>query len=394
MASKEDQSPTLLFVYACPEGFSGRKEATELLIRNIDRSEWDIESLPLPAYEKVEGRNLPQLVRAAGGVLYSLFRTIRYAGQNIVIHLNLGQSMASMIRAGLPFLLLRFLATATSSVVALHGSTFMEWTPRDWTTTHFLFLLSRSDRITVLGPNQEKRLSSLGVSEEKIEILPNTCTFPSIDRDDLLAKHEEAPPVRVMYLGLLIQTKGYFRYLEALELLAECQNLPEIEAVLAGPISTHEGEGVFADPEKTRAAIQEKIESINASPHVDLVWNEWVEGKEKVQLYHNTHVFVFPSLFSVEAQPLVLMEAMSSGCAIITSKTGEIPYQLDHHIGSQLDAPTSRNVAEALRAYVGNNSRRKQAALEGWAHFHDEFSKESHLSKWDRVFKSLRSSLN
>ncbi|ABC44902.1 glycosyltransferase family 4 protein [Salinibacter ruber] len=393
-ANTGSDRPVLLFAYACPKGFSGQKRSTEILIENINREKWDIRSLQLPAYEGGNEISIRAVVRMCNEMVKAIGDIYKYSGSEVTMYMNMGQSLVSIVRMAIPFVLIRAFAAKFSSVIALHGGKFMQWEPESIVNRTFVLMLSCADKINVLSPNQKKRLSSMGIPEQKIVVNPNTCTFPSLSRGQVMEKQNSAPPVRIMYLGLLIQTKGYFRYLEALEMLADDSSMPETDAILAGPISTHEGEGIFSDRKQTEAAIRDKIEVINNSSYINIKWLDWVDGQEKVDLYHKTHIFVFPSYFSVEAQPHVIMEALTSGCAVITSTIGEIPYQLDDRIGIQLQEPTCSRIADAIRAYAKNEEARKRAAVEGWSRFQKQFSLDPHLSRWHDTLEELRQLLD
>jgi glycosyltransferase involved in cell wall biosynthesis len=89
----------------------------------------------------------------------------------------------------------------------------------------------------------------------------------------------------------------------------------------------------------------------------------------------------------VEAQPLVLLEAMANGCAIVSSAVGEIPSTLDSSCAILLDDPTTAHVADALQALLGEPARRLDLGLAARRRFEDRFSRPAYISRWQDIFR-------
>ena len=145
-------------------------------------------------------------------------------------------------------------------------------------------------------------------------------------------KHsDQNSPVHILHLSLLIESKGFPLYLEALEIIARRNLDRTIRAILCGPITFSPYCKQFTSVEDKRMWIERKVELINRISN-GLLTVEWIPGatgKLKQKLFEDSHIFVFPSSFPVEAQPIVLLEALATGCSIITSAAGEIPTTLN-----------------------------------------------------------------
>ena len=203
-------------------------------------------------------------------------------------------------------------------VAALHGSIFTSWLPDSLEARLFRLIIRRCDLVTCLGGAHAKSLSALGIPKDKIVIMPNVCEFDGVDVEFLKAKQQFSDaPVEILFLSSLIDTKGYPEYLEALCLIAENGNC-KINATLCGPITITPFSDRFSTVEAAKAWIDQKMEYINASENVRLHRIEGAEGAEKKILFEQSQIFILPTRYKVEAQPLVVIEAMASGCAIIT----------------------------------------------------------------------------
>jgi glycosyltransferase involved in cell wall biosynthesis len=118
--------------------------------------------------------------------------------------------------------------------------------------------------------------------------------------------------LRVGLLSHLLPEKGLNEFLELLRAAAS-RRLP-VTGVLAGPPFSN------ADAATIAAAQIELGERLD--------YRGPVYGEAKARFYSDIDIFVFPTRYAVEAQPLVLFEAMSHGVPVITFARGCIPCDL------------------------------------------------------------------
>lgn len=108
------------------------------------------------------------------------------------------------------------------------------------------------------------------------------------------------------HLSNLTEDKGALRFLDLFARLRR-QGLA-VQAKLAGP----------AHEPRVKAA----IEATKSEFPDTFNWLGPVYGSEKDAFYEEVDIFVFPSSYTNEAQPLVLLEALARGAAIITTDRG------------------------------------------------------------------------
>jgi glycosyltransferase involved in cell wall biosynthesis len=118
--------------------------------------------------------------------------------------------------------------------------------------------------------------------------------------------------VRVGLLSNLTREKGLYQFLR----LAEMSSATGTRArfVLAGPA------GESADAEAI-ARLQRELPD-------RFEYRGPLYGEDQDQFYRDIDVFVFPTTYENEAQPLVLYEAMAQGCAILSYDRGCIAEQV------------------------------------------------------------------
>jgi glycosyltransferase involved in cell wall biosynthesis len=252
----------------------------------------------------------------------------------------------------------------------------------------FRFLLNHAGTVTVLGEQQRARLLALGIPSDRVAVVVNSCDLEPLTTEAVAAKHplatESSRPVRCLYLSSLIDTKGFPEYLEALHRLSALAG-PLVEAVLCGRLVASEFSDRFRDAATAEAWINNQIAEINCSARVRVRWVKGAAGADKAELFREVKIFVLPTRYAVEAQPLVLLEAMASGCAIITTRAGEIPTILDDESALLLPTVSTDALATALQTLVADTAARARLARAAHARFMDRYQVERHLDQWETL---------
>lgn len=142
-----------------------------------------------------------------------------------------------------------------------------------------------------------------------VENMADDCGPPARDRG-------AGERLRILFLANLIPTKGHRELLAALELLAERAGggPVAIDVRLAGEVQPAEAERVAAAAARLAPA------------GIEVELREPVMGEDKLALYRWADALALPSSYPPEGQPLVLLEAMSAGLAIIGSDHSGIPH--------------------------------------------------------------------
>ncbi len=386
LKAKPQQRPTVHFSYLDPKGFSGQRAATELVINGLSRRGWSCWRLPQPVLDRSDNA---RFARAAYfiGMLRAWLRGGRLLiSQGDWLCINLPQTRAGMLRDAINLCLARLGVGRNRIVISLHGSLFMHWNERSFEARLFCRLLAQAGTVTVLGNRQRERLLQLGVKKECVHVVVNSCDLPLLSSSSVKQKHgiRVRAVVKVLYLSSLIDTKGFPEYLEALHILSGSDG-PQVEAVLCGQLFNAEQCERFANSAAAEVWIEKMLADINRSRHVRVRWVKGAMGAAKIALFQEADIFVLPTRYAVEAQPLVLLEAMASGCAIVTTDIGEITTVLDRQCAVLLRESTGAEVANALRPLLENSDACAQLALAAYARFTDRYAVDRHLDAWEQL---------
>lgn len=153
------------------------------------------------------------------------------------------------------------------------------------------------DRIIALSETQKKEISSLfGVPEERITVAGSGFN----DQLFTPGKKPVPPPVKLLYAGKLSASKGVPWLLESLNHLIDLKTPFHLNIAGAGTGDEYETCLRLAG---------------NQENHVTLCGA--LQQSQLADLMRQSHIFILPSFF--EGLPLVLFEALASGCKIITT---------------------------------------------------------------------------
>lgn len=316
--------PRVLFLVPVGGTFSGQTDAALMLRRMLEDDGYGTSLVEIPVLDRGEESGRFPHIRYLWRYFKALLRTPLLAASSPYVYITPGQTKVSFLR-DYPLFFIATLISHRWSAAAIHGSLFMEWDEVRGLRRLFLSLLRRADSVTILGMGHYRKLVSLGIPAEKLHIVPNPTDMAPLDEARIADKHANVSVVRILYLSLLLDSKGYPEYLEALKRLS-MEKLPRrIEAVLCGPLIGSVLSDRFDSLARARSWIEAIVAEINRSANVSVRWVEGAKGEAKAALMREAHLFVLPSRYRNEAQPLSIIEAMASGAAVISTTVGEIP---------------------------------------------------------------------
>jgi glycosyltransferase involved in cell wall biosynthesis len=245
--------------------------------------------------------------------------------------------------------------------------------------------------VCVLGNSQKEKLIALGIPSERVTVTPNTCLLEPKLLTEKIKFHEEseqATPFRILFLSNLIPSKGFPDFLEALYILGQSTKR-KIEAVLCGKLVDGKLDRRFNSVQEAEDWIEATMARINKSDSLRISWQKGADGSLKTSIFNQSHLFVFPTSYFNEAQPIVLIEALASGCGIITTNVGEITSTISGNEAMILEEPSPRYLAESIDEILGDQKLRMNQVKAGHFLFHKRFSKEKHLDNWEALFSKV-----
>lgn len=169
-------------------------------------------------------------------------------------------------------------------------------------------------------------------------------TFFSVPKEQFsLMKYSFENPFKLLYVSIVTDYKHQWNISEAVLKLRK-EGYP-IELILIGPSTTNA-------MEKLNKVI--KLDQYNCIKYLGKV-----DYNEINIVYKNSNGFIFGS--TCENQPIILIEAMSSGLPILSSKYGPMPEVLED-AGIYFDPLDVNSIYHSIKLYLNNKSLREQIA--------------------------------
>lgn len=208
------------------------------------------------------------------------------------------------------------LAARKPVVIHVHGGGFASFADRTDRFTRGLIraMLRRVRRVIVLGEKLGRELHPT-VGTERIAIVPNGIQDAAGVRQQRGTGVDPRPGVpadastTVLYLGTLMEAKGFLDLIEAVKRLARRGR--SVHLVLAGAF--------FRASDRARA----EVAASGFESHIEFVGV--VDGEAKAAVLHGADIFAFPTRYANEAHPYVLLEAMAAGLPVIATPRAAIP---------------------------------------------------------------------
>ena len=196
----------------------------------------------------------------------------------------------------------------------------------------FYFLISKFTKGIILSRSLKNNLSPF-LKTENIHVLNNFA-------QDFLYNHTEEKSFRelkICYLSNLMEEKGILQLLDALIILEEKKI--SYSAKIAGNID-----------ENLKEIIRNKISSLKNTQYLGVV-----KGIEKRELLNWSTIFVLPTFYKMEGQPISILEALATSNVIISTKHAGIPDIIKHKKNGFLMETNKVNELVELFTYLDEN---------------------------------------
>ncbi len=191
----------------------------------------------------------------------------------------------------------------------------------------------------------------------KIHICPNGIEDVAVATKENSSNEK---PVQLLFLSNLIATKGVFVLLEACKLLKD-RNI-DYNCNFIG------GEGDISANQ-----LHEKIQALGLENNVSHLGKKY--GEEKYNYFQQADIFAFPTYYSNECFPLVLLEAMSFSIPIVSTFEGGIPDVVsDGETGFLVPQKDVLALADKLELLIQNPDLRVKMGCAGRKKYEQEFT--------------------
>jgi glycosyltransferase involved in cell wall biosynthesis len=275
----------------------------------------------------------------------------RITGELAGVHVNMAERL-SLFRKGIIIAVCH--AIGIPVVLHLHAAQLhhfyrkLPWPLQALTRWFF----SLADRCVVLGHAAEQFvIEDLRVAADKIDIVINGVPSPSVAR----RVRQPDAVFRILFLGNLSERKGVSDLLKALALPGFNRQALQVSIAGGGDIAGYQ-------------ALAKEL-AVDAF----VTFEGWADQNKATELMALADVLVLPSYD--EGLPLVILEALAQGVAVVCTPVGEIPSVLtDDENVCFVQAGDIPGIAAGLQRVINDDALRSRLESNGRSIYQRDFS--------------------
>jgi glycosyltransferase involved in cell wall biosynthesis len=363
----------ILIIAPLPPPVTGQSVAVQALVDSLDSLH---EISVVNARKKVFVQGFNSLSRLAE-VFLILIKIYKLRNHFSVIYFNVSQSVAGNLKDLLIYLICW--PMLGRMVIHLHGGAGMRLLMSDKHRVLRAFnriFLKRMGAVVVLGDRLKNIYSGL-VSADKLYAVTNFSDDEYfVLQDTITKKFERIESVRLLFLSNLLPGKGHIERLTALSQL-QPQQRAGIRVDFAGGFESITQEAVFRQQAQAIEGIEIKVHGV-------------VKGEEKRRLLEQAHLFCLPTYYPYEGQPISILEAYASGCAVLTTNHSGIFDTFEPGVnGFEVEVRNPESIAEVLMHVLDNPSTLHQFAQTNHQAAQKKYRSSMHIQSLEKIIVSV-----
>lgn len=239
--------------------------------------------------------------------------------------------------------------------------------------------------IIVEGEHMKEQYSFFEGYENKVKVIPNG--LPVVGKNAMHPKSFNGDvPFRMYYLSNLIWSKGYFDVLQAVDILVNKEGR-DVKCVFAGKFMAS------VDDKRPGISNKEDFDKFIEDHHLaDVVsYYPGMYGEQKDEMFAKANVFLLPTYYINEGQPVSIIEAMAYGCVPIVTRYRHIPMMVTEENGCFVEAKRPEQIAKAVKELMDNPGEYAEKSANSIKDYKEKFTFEEYASQ---VLKCMNEVVN
>ncbi|MDO6489759.1 MULTISPECIES: glycosyltransferase family 4 protein [unclassified Cellulophaga] len=230
----------------------------------------------------------------------------------------------------------------------------------------FHYILSKADKGIVSSELLKGNLTPF-LNEDRIYWIPYFVenTLKDIKEKDIV----NIEGLNILFLSNLMEGKGIFDVLEALKILNDKEIV--YKAKIIGGIDLEHKNKIFS--------------YLNSNPNIE--YFKPVRGQEKIDAYLASNVFVLPTYYKMEGQPIALLEAMLTGHIVITTDHAGILDICTNKNGYIVNKKDPEQIAEKLGEIGTDLESYKDMMIKNHHYVKSNYKPEDFINKLSEILK-------
>ena len=286
--------------------------------------------------------------------------------KNDIVYITPGQTFFGIAK----YMLFILLSTLLNKELIIHvhgnflGKQYDEL--KGFKKKFFYYLISKFTKGIVLSESLKNNLLPF-LDTSKIFIVENFA-------EDFLFKDLKKDinrNLQIVYLSNLMEEKGILHLLDALAVLEERNII--YKAKIAGNID-----------ESLKEKIVTKINKLENTSYLGIVYK-----KEKKELLEWSNIFVLPTFYKMEGQPISILEALATKNVVIATNHAGIKDVITSNVNGYLVKPKSvESIVEPLLFLKENRDKIKEIAELNFEYFINNFTVQKFKNKIIKIINA------
>ncbi|RTZ02056.1 glycosyltransferase [Flavobacterium bomense] len=317
----------ILIIGPFPEPINGCSLANAILLKQLRLNNTVSVDVINTNSKNISSKNVGHFTVSKVFSFLKVYKKIFNINKSDVVYTTPGQTFYGIVKY-IPFYFYCLLI-GRPYIIHIHGNHLgNEYKAlRGFKKCFFSFYIKKASAGIVLSNSLKVNFNGL-LNPKKIFIVENFA------QDDLIQKEKISKPkdmLRLLYLSNLMKEKGVIDFLDSLILLKKEGII--FVADIAGKIE-----------DESKFMINNKFNKL----HGFIKYHGVVSGQCKIDLLEKSNVFILPTYYRMEGQPISLIEAMATGNIIVTTNFSGIPDIINKDNGYYVQAKNPESILEVL----------------------------------------------
>ncbi|WP_100610468.1 glycosyltransferase family 4 protein [Confluentibacter lentus] len=359
----------VLLIGPIPEPTTGVSLANKVIIENIEISgNFKIEYIntAYPKFEEIHGSFSFKKIYFFIKVNFLAYKVFR----NDIIYITPGQTFFGVLKY-LIFILISKLFKK-ELILHIHGNYLDKQYEllKGIKKKIFFKILNLTNKGIVLSKSLIGNLTPF-LHAEHIYILNNFVEDNLIDYSINPSQKKDTKILNIIYVSNLMKEKGIFDLLDAFILMNK--RGIAFKAKIAGNID-----------ENSRELLNEYLSKLKNVDYCGVV-----KGKEKLDLYNWGNIFILPTYYKMEGQPIAILEAMATGNVILTTKhAGISDVFIDGENGYYVDKGSPLSIVEKVLLISSSFDNNGTISIKNKNLAKNKFTVHNFIKNLENIFNS------
>lgn len=376
---KKNQS--ILFFANFPPPHTGQSIVTNMNYHFL-QDEFDLDMIDTSSGKFHIGRGGMEKVNRFFKVIKNYWELYKKVKGQKYDHLYMvaSSSVAGHIRDWITILIAK--KNVSSITAHIHSGNFGDIFERGWHQLITRKITRYVDTYIFLSETLSERVERY-LSPKQIQIVPNT-TDPAIrcsakEVENKIQEKACLDDFTITFLSNMIPSKGYWDLLNAVSLCNKEDRANSFKVNFMGNWPDEKQLELFGS-EVSKLMLENQVNILGP-----------ITDREKIRKYLlNSDVFVLPTYYPVEAQPISIIEAMNAGTPIIATNHASIPdYVINGENGYLVEKKDHQGIAAALIKLTDKENWEKKARAARET-YEEIFSPEVVKQKLDDHFNNIQ----